>query len=448
MNNILAKMLVLTSLSVVPLTINEIPLLNSSLVVAQTSDSEELKQLDQERKKQQKEIKNKLDQINNLELSPEPKTNQLADVVEETSSNWFLTLMLVGGSAMGGIVSLVLSRILLIQLLVPKDEQERLLTVPPSKQPWWNRPFLGPHSLLALILSNGKSSIPEDAITLHKNYWADLKNTAAIAKSLDLEKFNSQDFLLFLKIRSYFHKNEGNYEGLKPSADLLDVAIKSKNSFLAIDQTELCYQSTKQQEFYQNVADLLSQEWEQEDFKKKVQEQLELLLPDVKSEEGQQALQNYQQELENLSDHKLGLKLLSLFKAYHLNDFSVLNRVSAIIDPLKKAILIDTKELIIPIMKNYDVFEKLAPIIGLPDSKLNPTTLALILQYIALQDRHRDSYQEYSYLVQILQQWKTCSDLVSIVRQQYNPEEYQLPGEFKEPLIGEEIYNKYKPYLD
>jgi len=432
-------MLVIASVSVVGLGFSENCLAQNSDLIAQTHELEDLKQLDQQKRKSQEDINKKLNVLKG------EKSAQLT--TEETSPPWMLTLGIILGGGVAGVGSLFLLRIILVQLLISKEKQQELLKIPASEQPWWNRPLLGPHSLLELILKGNKLTIPDEAINLHKTYFTDLKNIAFVAKTQDSEKFNSQDFLFFLKIRSYFLKNEGNYEGLKPSTDLLEVAIKSKNSFLAIDQTELRYRGGKQQEFYENIVNLLNQELSQEDFNKKVQEYLELALTEVKSAEGKEALKNYQKELETLSEHELGLKLLSLFKAYNLSNFSILNRVSEIMETLEKAVLTDTKMLVIPILKNFEVFENLAPIIGLPENKVNPPTFALILQYLALQDKHRDSYREYSNLTKTLINWQTINDAIIMIREQYKPEEYHLSAEFKEPLIGEEIYNKYKPYL-
>lgn len=451
MNTNLAKMLVIASVSVVGLTVGEGSLAKTSDLMAQNNDIKELQQLDQQRKEQQEDLNKKIELLDKINKSPTEKPSKsptLADIAEETPSNWLLTLAIMGGSGVAGIAGLWLFRTVLIHLLVNKEEQAKLLKLAAHEQPWWNRPLLGPNSIFDFVFTGNKAYVPDEAITLYKTYLGELNSIGAIAKSQDLEKFNSQDFLSFLKIKSYFGKNEGDYEGLKESTDLLDVAIKSKNSFLAIDQTELRYQGRKQQEFYQNVANLLGQELDKENFIIKVQEQLELVLLEIKSEEGKQALQNYQEELKILSEAELGLKLLSLFKAYNLSDFNILIRVSEILDPLEKSVLTDTKELIIPIMKDYQIFEKLAPIIGLPKNKVNPKIFAMILQYIALQDRHRDSYREYANLNRTLKDWKNAYDSLILVREQYNPEEYKIPAEFKEQLVGEEIYNKYKFYLD
>jgi hypothetical protein len=318
-----------------------------------------------------------------------------------------------------------------------------------EQKSWWNRPLPNPNDVLDFIFSkNNKAEIPEDAMILHKNYMAEFKTIGTIAKTLDSDKFNGADFLFFLKIRGFLVKNSGDYIGLKESADLLEVAIKAKNSFLAIDQAELQYRGLTQQRFYERVITLLNRNLEREEFRKEVKQELETILPDVKSEEGQRALENYQKHLDILSENDLGLKLLSLFKKYNLTDYSILNRVAEIMDSLAKEVLTDSKVLIDLVEKNFDVFEKLAPIIGINKSRVNDKTFVRILQYLALQDRHRDSYKQFESLIITLKDWEKAYSCVKLLRDQYSPEEYQIPDEFKQDFPALDTYRKYQVYLE
>lgn len=318
-----------------------------------------------------------------------------------------------------------------------------------EEKAWWNRPLSGQDSLWDLVFSRQeKLEIPEDALTLHKNYMAEFKNIAVMCRSLDSQKFNGADFLFLLKIRSFLIKNVGDYQGLQNSADLLEVAIKAKNSFLAIDQAELQYRGLSQQKFYERIITLLSRSLEKEEFKTEVKQELKRILPDVKSDEGQEALQNYEKHLELLSENDLGLKLLSLFKQYSLTDYSILNRVVEIMATLEKETLTDSKLLVSLVEKNYEVFEKLAPIIGIQGNKLNQKTFVRIIQYLALKDRHGDSYQQFESLIITLKDWKKAYDCVSLLRGQYAPEEYNLPLDFKQDYPGLDIYRKYENYIE
>ncbi len=448
MNKIFAKLVLISIIPTINLNYieksvaSEINFSHDSLyLISQNSELEELKKLQEQKKKQQEDLKKKLDVIN-------PNKNNSSITDNNNSSRFWLILTTIASSAVVGIGGLLLLRSILLQF-VPQEYKQKLKTIDPSQQPWWNKPLFGANSLFNLIFSKySKPEIPEDAITLHKNYMTDLKNVASIIKSLEQEKFNTQDFLLFLKIRSSMIRGIGIYEGLKPSTDLLQVAIKAKNSFLAIDQTELKYRGIKQQEFYQQVINILEQNLSQLEFQNAVKEKLDLSVPEVKTEAGKNALYNYYHHLELLSENDLGLKLLSLFKKYNLADYSILNRVSEIMDSLEKAVIIDAKVLIVPIMKNYEVFEKLGPIIGINENKVDPKVFANILQYLALEDRHKDSYREYAGLVIALKDWKKVYDAIILLREQFSAEEYKLPQEFREELLGEGIYNKYKSYLD
>jgi len=314
---------------------------------------------------------------------------------------------------------------------------------------WWQRPLSGPDNIWELVFSNkSKLEIPEDAKQLHKNYMAEFKNIGTMAKTLDSEKFNSADFLFFLKIKGYILKNSGDYIGLKDSADLLELAIKAKNSFLAIDQAELQYRGTSQQKFYNRIVSLLDRQLSKEEFKQQVGIELNNVLPEVRSEEGQQGLKTYEKHLNIVSENDLGLKLLSLFKKYNLDNYSILNRVAEIMDTLAKEILTDSKLLVSLVEKNFDVFEKLAPIIGLNQSRINDKTFVRIIQYLALQDRHRDSYQQFESLILTLKDWEKAYNCVILLRGQYSPEEYQIPEEFKQDFPALDVYRKYQVYLN
>ncbi len=316
-----------------------------------------------------------------------------------------------------------------------------------NNKAWWNRPLWGEDNVWELLNQENKLPIPEDAINLHKSYMGEFKTIGAIVKSLDRDKFGTKDFLTLLKIRSYLIRNVGEYQGLKPSMDLLDVAITAKNSFLAIDQTELKYRGLKQQEFYEYIIKALGENLDKDSFKAEVKKELNSVISQVKTEQGQQALQTYFSHLEILAEDELGLKLLALFKKYSLDDYSILNRVSEIINTLEKATLSDLQVVLEPVNKNYEVFEKLAPIIGITAAKVKPQTFALMIQFLALKDRHRDSYKEYEGLVLTLKDWEKAYSCTTTLRAQYSPEEYQIPPEFIEPIPAENIYKKHKPYL-
>jgi hypothetical protein len=312
-----------------------------------------------------------------------------------------------------------------------------------EQKPWWNRPI----SLSEIFSGNEKTDIPEADLNLHKSYMGEFKTIGTIAKTLDSDKFNEPDFVFLLKIRDFLVKNAGDYIGLKDSADLLEVAIQAKNSFLAIDQAELQYRSLKQQEFYNYVFNLLGQELDKEEFKTKVQEELNKILPEIKSEKGQEALNNYVYHLDILSESNLGLKLLALFKQYSLADYSILNRVAEILETLEKDSLTNTKLLAELVEKNFDVFQKLSPIIGIKDYKINPKTFVRLLQYLALKDKYKDCYQQFETLILTLQDWKKAYDCTTSLRAQYSSEQYKVPPEFQTEFPALDIYRKYEPYL-
>ena len=198
-----------------------------------------------------------------------------------------------------------------------------------------------------------KEDISENSISLHNQAFAEAKVLASIVKTIDNPIFKQPDFQYYLKIKSFFASNKEPYQGLENSAELLRLAVKAQANFLKIEQTELRYRSTKQQEYYEFVLKFLGEKFAEsnnnddlennqiiakkkqenkyspEEFKQQIRTKLEEINPTIKTEQGRQALEDYTESLESLAEEKdIGLKLLYLFKKFNLTDFSVLKVIS------------------------------------------------------------------------------------------------------------------------
>ncbi len=317
--------------------------------------------------------------------------------------------------------------------------------------PWWNRPVLGEGSLVDDIFSKfGKPEIPESAIFLHNREIMDLQVFAKTAETIDNEKFGNPEFLLLVRVKYLLAKGLEAYEGIYDSIKLLQVAIEAKESFISIDQTELRYRGSKQQELYGYVESLLLKQENQADktvFRQQVQTKVAELLPQVKTEEGKLALESYTKHLEHLSEHELGLTLLSLFKTYQVGDYSILRTISEMINNLGKKDLQDFKGLVSLVMANYSVFEKLRQIISISDKQSNPDTYARMIQYIALSYRYQQSTVKFEELMVVLRKWYLPYQAIARIRQEYSPSDYQQIKDFSQQLPGLDIYLKYKNWL-
>ncbi|PSF35695.1 hypothetical protein C7H19_15775 [Aphanothece hegewaldii CCALA 016] len=309
---------------------------------------------------------------------------------------------------------------------------------------WWNLPVWGKGSILEYLFAGGKASVSETAIMLHNREMMDALFFAKTAESIDSEKFNSKEFILFLKIKYCLARGIEEYEGLADSVKLLQAAIEAKNSYITLDQTELRFRSSKQQEFYQFVEKLLDNYEDQDLFRTQIQEKLNEVLPSIKTEEGKIALQAYVKELNKLSEYELGLKLLALFKSYQLADYSILKTISDMVSTLREKDTIDFKGLIALVMSKYEVFQKLKKIIGVSDKQNNPDTYARMVQYIALSYRHKLSYAKFAELLQVIRQWIKPYFAIIAIRQDNPPEQYIQPKSFKQEIPGEKTYEKYK----
>ncbi|WP_373480757.1 hypothetical protein [Geminocystis sp.] len=319
-----------------------------------------------------------------------------------------------------------------------------------SAESWYSRPLWGNQSFLAWFQSlfASKQEIPETTQAIYRDCLNSLKNISTMAKAIDDNKFNSGEFVKFLMINRQFEQNIGAYEGLKDSIDLLKIALETKESFLKIEATETRYRSYAQQEFYEYVLDLLQKKYDAIQFKELIERKLTDIIPQIKSDEGKTAIQAYVNSLEIVAKNNLGLKLLYLFKQYDLSNFALLRTVGDIADTFYDKNLDSIKEFMVMVQVNADVFLKLGQIIEVPTPKNNPETYALMLQYIALKNRHGKSYDQFQSLLGLLREWEKFYNPLIAIRQEYPPEEFKQPILFGDDIPGLAIYGKYESMVN
>lgn len=323
-----------------------------------------------------------------------------------------------------------------------------------AKPLWWNRPLIGQKSLLQRVFEKfsnlrapQKLEVSESTIFLHNREMTDAQVFAKTVEAIDNDKFGNPEFLLLVKLKFLLSKRLEGYGELWDSIQLLQIALAAKDSFLSLYQTELRYRSSKQQEFYAFVDELLNQNKNPVTFRQQTQAKLAELLPQIKTEEGKLALKSYQKQLETVAEQELGLRLLALFRAYQLTDYSILNKISEIINVLGKKALHDLKTVVTVIMVNYSIFEKLGPIIGISGNRSNPDTYARIVQYIALSYKHELSFSKFEELIKLMRRWYVSYLTILGIRQEHPPEEYKQPREFCQEIPGEKLYLKYNNWL-
>ncbi|MBE9221357.1 hypothetical protein IQ215_01480 [Cyanobacterium stanieri LEGE 03274] len=323
--------------------------------------------------------------------------------------------------------------------------------------------------------SSNKENVPESAIVNHNQLLSEIKILSSIAKTLDSDSFTQSDFLFYLDIRASFAQNNGAYEGLENSAELLRVAIAAQSIFLKIEQTELRYRSLKQQEYYNYVLQILTEEFselekeEEEDngiliakkkatskkvyspeaFKDKLDQKLAEINSTVKSEEGKTALNDYAESVKQLATkNDIGLRLLYLFKRTDIKDLSILRVLSDMVNYLQSKDLRKTNAVVDLVRKNQEIFIQVTRIIGLPKSKETLENYALILQYLGLSKKHEKNSEQFFRLIEVMQQWVTLYNTIEDHRSQYPAKEYNLPPEYKKEIMGVDIYRKYEKYID
>lgn len=317
-----------------------------------------------------------------------------------------------------------------------------------TAQPWWNRPLWGDKSMLKKlesIIHKPHDTIPPAVMEHHQRVFAELKILTPIAKALDSQDFNNSEFLEFVHICKLFAYEIGEYKGLKNYVALFRVAVEARNSFLKIEQIELSYRSTKQQEMYRFLLELLEQQLDSQTFIQLLEEKRQKILPEIQTEEGKEAVNVYTDTLQKLArQDELGIKLIYLFKKYQLENFSLLKIVSEIVQYLLGRNLRDFNDIQIIVRANRELFDQLGRVIELPIEKTREEDYARMLQYIAMKQKYQELYIQFLRLLEVMTQWSHFYFILKDLRENYPPEKFAIPPEFNTPIPGLEIYTKYQ----
>jgi hypothetical protein len=328
------------------------------------------------------------------------------------------------------------------------DRLEVYLKTDFTKGVWWKRPVWGKKTTMQRLLKPFyRKKIPKGILFVHGRELERIAPLAENAQLLDIEKFKSSEFIEFMRIRQQLYDNVGPYEGLEHSFRLLNTSIEAKLCFEKIWQIEFRFLSSKQQECYHLVDTLLADGQRGKDFKDPLEAKIEEVLPFITSKEGQQAIVAYGNAYIQLSDYDFGLDLMLLFKQYKMSDYVVLVTVDKILRQYQKEDLTDFRTALIPVTTNFDVLEKLGPIIQLPKKKSVPETFARMLQFVAMLSKHEDSYSKFQSLMKILEQWNAAYQAILEIRRDYGGEIYRQPKEFSQKITGEKLYEKYQKWF-
>jgi hypothetical protein len=296
-----------------------------------------------------------------------------------------------------------------------------------------------------------KLDVSQELLTAHEEHMVQLRFLSKMAYVIDSNRFDNEEFRTYIKLDYHLTQEAKGYEGLRKPSLLVKTGIHLTNSYVKISEIEINSRGSKQQELYlfvNNLLNFIDNEVDStEAFLNQLKKKIEEINPQLKSEEGRLAIKSYANELELIANNEMGLRLLKLIKSGNFEDYLIFKRVRNMSLGLKKLNVLDFKILLTLVMGNFELFQKLGSIVGIPQSQNTAQTYAIILQYISLEVRQKILHQKFLQLIQIMRQWQKPYELISNLRNKINSKEYKIPKEFLEPIHGIDIYNKYISYI-
>jgi hypothetical protein len=313
---------------------------------------------------------------------------------------------------------------------------------------WWNRPLVGSVSFSERILGAlNPQTVPELALSLHDTEWEELEKIVPTLTMLDNEQY-SPEFLLYINIKNKLENNLDEYKGLDKFIKVFSFAIKNINHFRTIRRIELDFQGKTFLELYEFIEEQLNTNYDPVLFHELVINEIQRLLKVIINTPTQKALLMYKIALEAIIQEEAGLNLLLLFKKYHIQDYAIFKIVNDILKQLKKQDLDNLKALVLVVKVNYDELNKLGQLMGINHQEDLVITYAKIIQYIALSYRYGNIIYRFHQLIDNLQKWYKHYETIVNIRAEYPNHKYKVSSNFLQPIPGESIYSKYKPFIN
>ena len=321
-----------------------------------------------------------------------------------------------------------------------------------SKQkPWWHRPLIGNQSMTerlgSLVKGVTKEDIPERAIKSHAESLQAIHKLVKRALPIDNDKYGNPEFLAFIKLKRAFAEGHEGYENVDRYLQLLHAGISAKNTFVALERMEFKFYGSKQALLYDYVETVFQSNVPQAEFLDSLHAKFSEVQPQLRTEEGKAVLQQYYQNLETITKHRFGFRLLRSFKRHKMTNYSMLNTVANIIHGLDRLDLHDLGILNTEVIAHYETFQRLGEVLGMPESLMNPKTFGRMLQYVALEEKYKTAYPKFQELVVLLEEWYKHFTIAQNLRNEYTPKKFKRVKEFGTKIPGIALYNKYKAYF-
>jgi hypothetical protein len=323
------------------------------------------------------------------------------------------------------------------------------MNLPPklAEKPWWNRPLFGNMTLLERLLNIiNRQAVSNLALSLHSTEWEELTRITPTLENLDGHQFNPE-FLLYISLKNQLENNQGQYQDLNSLIKIIRLALEKNSHFQTIQKIELDYQGKTQRELYDFVIQQLTSNLDPLIFKQSVHQKVEELISIIRNEPTRNALKSYLKALDVISEDKIGLNVLLLFKKHDLGNYQVFDLIETIFKKIKNQNLENLKSLVLVVKLNYEEIKKIGQVIGVNNSQNEPITYAKILQYIGLCYKYEALESPFKQLGEILLQWQKHYQNIMDIREAYPAYKYKLPPEFTQEIPGQNIYEKYKDYL-
>lgn len=326
-----------------------------------------------------------------------------------------------------------------------KDKRKNL------QSSWWNRIIWRqkPDSEIIDLVYPRKDVTAEDLL-IHDEYFNKLRVVAPILNLLNKRQFSKSEFNLFVFIKYKLAQKQGDYRYYNQIWNLVALGIKLKDSYEKIANIEFDNPQKYERQFYQDVLEILETTSDSDIFENIILQKFNRVYRNLDNDNAKKLLLTYQQESQKIARN--GQKALNLFlwhKQTKFNYINTFNQLAELINNLSQDIQqIKNKIFLLEIINNnYRIFSQLSSFLKIRETYQDFSHHLLMLQYLILTNVYQEDYQQFRQFLKHLKEWHKDYQTILAIRNKYPISEYKQPASFLKEIGGEEIYTKYKSYL-
>ncbi len=316
-----------------------------------------------------------------------------------------------------------------------------------TQQPWWNRPLFGGVSLWERIIGIlHRQKVPELTLSLYDEQINAIKKLAPNLQMMDRDYYQGE-FLSYMKIKQKVDDRLDEYESLSGYIKAFDFVIKNMKYFQVVSRIELDFRGKTQVNLYDFIAQKLNSSDDNASIKRSILNEIQNTIDRTLNTPMKEAMSSYKSAIDSILKEESDVPNLNFLKQTNVTNYAVFEVIYLIFKKAKKVDVNNLKNITSLLKEEERDLSKLTEKIDFPQENDLHKNYAKVIKYLVLYHRYEKMIFRFEQLLNELSQWFYHYQIIQEIKKEYPSYKYYIPHKFKDKIIAENIYLKYKKLL-